>query len=176
MANLVSAIREGSATVQMSPEDFVYIDRDCEYFKATIRQIQLLAQRIADQSSWGLGEGNERLVSAGTIVARFRGKAMGAVDGNAVHEVMEQHYRIVEDIQEVHRIARERMMEADSSFAAEFNQLNETLPERPPEARSPEQALAALSSMPGLGPIFATVPTPTAPSLWPGVPMDGADK
>ncbi|MBF6139485.1 hypothetical protein IU444_01275 [Nocardia farcinica] len=133
MANLLNAVREGSATVEMKPEDFVYIDRDCEYFKAAIQKIQGIADLISAQQPWGLGEENQDLVSAGTVVNRFRQKAKGAGDDNSVWQVMEEHYRIVEDIQEVHRIARERMMQADSSFAAEFNRLNETLPQRAPE-------------------------------------------
>ncbi|MCP2298214.1 hypothetical protein APR11_004655 [Nocardia amikacinitolerans] len=135
MANLLSAAREGYVSVEMKPEQFIYIDRDCQYFKETIRQIQTIMEGVSNQEPWGLGEGNNRMVSAQTVVNRFRKKAKTADDGNAVWEIMEQHYRIVEDIQEVHRIARERMMQADSNFAAEFNRLNETLPERPPEGQ-----------------------------------------
>ncbi|WP_141691966.1 hypothetical protein [Nocardia brasiliensis] len=132
MANLLDAVRGGHATVEMTPEDFVYIDRDCEYFKRVIRRIQSLAEQIARQDSWGLGETTKNMVSGQTVVDRFRQKAKQASDGNDVYTIMEQHYKIVEDIQEVHKSARERMMQADSEFAASFTQLNETLPERPP--------------------------------------------
>ncbi|CAM4278181.1 hypothetical protein NONI108955_18575 [Nocardia ninae] len=132
MANMISAVRDGQATVEMKPEDFVYIDRDCEYFKGVIRQIQGLAEQVSRQPSWGLGEENDEMVSGRTVVERFKQKAKLAGEGNDVYSIMNQHYKIVEDLQEVHRAARERMMQADSNFASEFTHLNATLPERPP--------------------------------------------
>ncbi|MFG3614899.1 hypothetical protein [Nocardia sp. NPDC047654] len=135
MANLVTAAREGNVAVQMTAEDFVYIDRDCDYFKRTIRRIQMMMDEVSRQPSWGLGETDQKLVSGSTLVDRFKDKARGAADNNSVYAILDDHYRIVEDIQEVHRIARDRMMQADSNFAAEFERLNTTLPERPPVQR-----------------------------------------
>ncbi|MEU1994671.1 hypothetical protein ABZ511_09500 [Nocardia gamkensis] len=132
MTNVLNAAREGQLGIQMSAEDFVYIDRDCEYFKIAIRSIQRSMDFVSRQPHWGLGEGNDDLVSGKTLVDRFKEKARGAKDLNSVHQIMEDHYRIVEDIQEVHRLARDRIMQADSDFAADFNRLNATLPERPP--------------------------------------------
>ncbi|MFG1792296.1 hypothetical protein [Nocardia sp. NPDC049149] len=137
MANMISAAREGQLAVEMKAEDFVYIDRDCEHFKDSIRKIQRTMDLVAQQDHWSLGEQNTKMVSAGTMVGRFKKKARGAEDGNSVYEIMEQHFRVVEDIQEVHRVVRERMMQADSNFAAEFNHLNDTLPEKPPVPLKP---------------------------------------
>ncbi|WP_067859589.1 hypothetical protein [Nocardia shimofusensis] len=174
MANLLAAVREGGATVAMNPENFIYIDRDCEYFKGVINRITMIADAVSLQSHWGLGEGNTKMVSGRTLVDRFKGKANGSADGNSVWQIMQDHLRIVEDIQEFHRIARERMMQADSDFAAEFNRLNETLPDRGPAERTPEQALEALGRMPGvLGDLYGSAPSATTPSLWPGVPLPG---
>lgn len=132
LANLINAARDGHATVTMKPEEFVYIDRDCEFFKGAIRQIQGLAEQIARQPTWGLGENTAKMVSGKTVVDRFKEKAKQSKDSNDVYAIMDQHYKIVEDIQEAYRAVRERMMQADSEFAASFNQLNTTLPERPP--------------------------------------------
>jgi hypothetical protein len=132
MANTLSEAREGRLKVELKPEDFVYIDRDCEYFKGVIRQIQRIMDGVSRQGHWGLGEKHDPMVSARTVVDRFKKKANGADDGNSVFAIMDEHYRVVEDIQEVHRVIRERMMQADSDFAKEFNTLNETLPERLP--------------------------------------------
>ncbi|WP_228829071.1 hypothetical protein [Nocardia beijingensis] len=132
MANILSAAREGQLGMQMSAEEFIYIDRDCEYFKDAIRTIQRLMELVSQQEHWGLGEGNGEMVSAQTLVDRFKKKARGAEDRNSVHQIMEDHYRIVEDIQEVHRIARDRIIQVDSDFAADFNRLDTTLPDRPP--------------------------------------------
>jgi hypothetical protein len=132
MGNILNAAQEGQLGIQMSAEDFVYIDRDCEYFKSAIQKIQRSMDVVSGQSHWGLGEGDGDLVSAKTLVDRFKKKARGAEDLNSVYQIMEDHYRIIEDIQEVHRIARDRIMQADSDFAADFNRLNTTLPERPP--------------------------------------------
>ncbi|MEU0876503.1 hypothetical protein [Nocardia brasiliensis] len=132
MSNILTEAREGRLAIELKAEDFVYIDRDCEYFKDVIQKIQRTMDLVAKQDHWGLGEANDLMVSASTLVGRFKGKANGAKDGNNVYAVMDQHYKIVEDIQEVHRVVRERMMQADSEFAQEFTHLNETLPQRPP--------------------------------------------
>ncbi|MFI6212882.1 hypothetical protein ACIBCD_12880 [Nocardia brasiliensis] len=132
MANLISAARDGYATVTMKPEEFVYIDRDCEFFKGAIRQIQGLAEQVSRQPTWGLGENTEKMVSGRTVVDRFKEKAKESKDSNDVYAIMEQHYKIVEDIQQAYHEVRERMMQADSEFAASFTRLNETLPQRPP--------------------------------------------
>ncbi|WP_245671720.1 hypothetical protein [Nocardia amamiensis] len=132
MANILIAAQEGQLGIQMSAEDFIYIDRDCEYFKDAIRRIQRSMDAVSQQEHWGLGEGNGDMVSAQTLVDRFKKKANGAEDRNSVHQIMEEHFRIVEDIQAVHRIVRDRMMQADSRFAAEFNRQNTELAERPP--------------------------------------------
>ncbi|WP_234390777.1 hypothetical protein [Nocardia suismassiliense] len=132
MANILNEAREGRLAIELKPEDFVYIDRDCQYFKDAIQNIQRIMDGVSRQSTWGLGETNQQMVSGSTLVERFKEKANGAKDGNSVFAIMEMHYKIAEDIQEVHRVVRERMMQADSSFASEFNRLNETLPQRPP--------------------------------------------
>ncbi|MGY1979099.1 hypothetical protein [Nocardia gipuzkoensis] len=132
MANMISAAREGQLGIEMKAEDFVYIDRDCNFFKEAIRDIQTTVADIAREEKWGLGEKVEGMVSATTVVERFRMKANGATDGNSVYKILEDHYRIVEDIQETYKIVRDRMMQSDGDFAAEFNRLNTTLPERPP--------------------------------------------
>ncbi|WP_327119800.1 hypothetical protein OHB12_14545 [Nocardia sp. NBC_01730] len=132
MANMLAAAREGQLGIQMMPEDFIYIDRDCEYFKDVIQKIQRSMDVVSQQEHWGVGEGNNEMISARTIVDRFRKKARGAEDRNSVYQVMDDHYRIVEDIQAVYRTVRDRMIQADSNFAAEFNRLNTSLPERPP--------------------------------------------
>ncbi|WP_378738806.1 hypothetical protein [Nocardia brasiliensis] len=132
MANIISAAKDNQLAVEMKPEDFVYVDRDCEYFKRTILRIQRIADEISGQPYWGLGEATDKMVSGKTVVDRFKQKAKQAADSNNVYAIMEQHYKIVEDIQQVYRSARERMMQADTEFASEFTRLNETLPERPP--------------------------------------------
>lgn len=131
MGNMLNAATEGRIAVAMTPEEFINLDRDCELFKGVIRQIQGIAEAISEQDHWGLGEGNDRLTSARAMVGRYKVKAKGAPDGNGVHEIMEQHYLIVEDIQNTYRLMRDRMMQADSEWAAAFHSLNETLPERP---------------------------------------------
>ena len=132
MASLLAAATDGQTSVEMSPEEFIYSDRDCEMFKAQIVMIQRIADEIAQQDHWGLGEANDELTSARTMVGRYKVKAHGAPDGNSVYEIMAKHYAIIEDIQNTYRIMRDNMMEADSEWAAAYNSLSETLPERPP--------------------------------------------
>ncbi|MFI5537784.1 hypothetical protein ACIA5H_15470 [Nocardia sp. NPDC051900] len=132
MANMLAAAREGQLSVAMKAEDFIYIDRDCNYFKDAIRRIQVVMNEVSRHEQWGLGETTEGMVSANTLVSRFKKKANLADDRNSVSEILDDHYRIVEDIQETYKIVRDRMMQSDSDFAADFNRLNTTLPERPP--------------------------------------------
>ncbi|MFC8527540.1 hypothetical protein [Nocardia sp. NPDC057227] len=132
LSNTLSAAQDGHMSIAMSAEDFIHVERDCEHFKAAIQDIQAIADQIARQPHWGLGENNDPMISARTVVDRFKAKANEAGDGNSVYEIMEQHYKIVEDIQEVHRIVRQRMMDTDAEFAAEFQRLSTELEERPP--------------------------------------------
>jgi hypothetical protein len=129
---MLNAAREGQISVQMTPEDFIYLHRDCTHFKEQIREIQRTADAVAIWDHWGLGEANDDLISARAMVGRYKVKARGAPDGNGVWEIMEQHFKIVDDIQNVYKAIRDQMMQADSEFAAAINSLSETLPERPP--------------------------------------------
>ncbi|WP_280433982.1 hypothetical protein [Nocardia carnea] len=137
MANMLNAANGGQITVQMTPEEFIYLDRDCDQFKTVIGQIQRLADEISRTDHWGLGEANDELHSARAMVGRYKVKARGAPDGNGVYEIMAQHIQIVEDIQNVYRIMRDQMMQADSEWAAAYNSLSATLPERPPVGPTP---------------------------------------
>ncbi|MGW5730665.1 hypothetical protein [Nocardia beijingensis] len=74
----------------MDPEQFVYVDRDCEFFKAKIRDIQQMMTDIAQQQTWGLGEnyrsksGNE-LVSGTTMVKSTRRRPGGPATEPSCH-------------------------------------------------------------------------------------------
>jgi hypothetical protein len=135
LATFVNEAREGRLLVRMDPEQFVYVDRDCEFFKAKIRDIQQMMTDIAQQQTWGLGEqyrsksGNE-LVSGKTMVKRYREKARGSQ--NSVYAVMESHYRVVEDIQDLFRTIRERYSQQDADWGARYRELEATLPPRSP--------------------------------------------
>ncbi|MFR9751423.1 hypothetical protein ACL02S_10340 [Nocardia sp. 004] len=131
LANLITEAREGRLGLRVEPEDFVYIDRDCQRFMDLIQAMQSKAKEIADieNGGWGLGEDNPRLTSAQTLVGRFREKAKGS--DNSVHAVLEKHYQIVEGIQTLHREICQRYMQADSEFAARVQDLLARLPEQP---------------------------------------------
>ncbi|NKY27754.1 hypothetical protein NG2371_01843 [Nocardia gamkensis] len=139
LTNLVNDAREGRLLVRMDPEQFVYVDRDCEFFKTKIRDIQQMMTDIAQQQTWGLGEqyrsksGNE-LVSGKTMVKRYREKARGSQ--NSVYAVMESHYRVVEDIQDLFRVIRERYSQQDAEWGARYRELEATLP---PQAPAPQR-------------------------------------
>ncbi|QIS10352.1 hypothetical protein [Nocardia arthritidis] len=137
LANILKEAQDGHIAIKLSAEDFVNIDRDCEAFKDAIRNVQLKAQDIAshdvwglgEQSGWGNGEGTRQLVSSDTLVNRFRDKALN--DPNSLYQIMDQHLKIVEDIQTAHRTVRDRMVESDANFAAAFKTANEAADTRP---------------------------------------------
>ncbi|TQM28899.1 hypothetical protein [Nocardia bhagyanarayanae] len=130
IANLITDAREGRLGLRMEPEDFVYIDRDCERFKLAIRAMQHEAQAISeiDKAQWGIGADNAILTSAQTLVDRFRTKGKGS--DNSIHAILEDHFRIVEDIQTLHREIRQRYVDADADFAARVNKILARLPEQ----------------------------------------------
>ncbi|WP_225725504.1 MULTISPECIES: hypothetical protein [unclassified Nocardia] len=131
LANLVTEAKEGRLGLRIEPEDFVYIDRDCQRFMDLIQAMQRDARAISEieTGKWGLGESNSRLTSAQTLVGRFREKAKGS--DNSVHAILEQHYQVVQDLQTLHREIRDRYMAADSAFAARVKDLLSRLPQQP---------------------------------------------
>ncbi|MFR9753401.1 hypothetical protein ACL02S_20535 [Nocardia sp. 004] len=111
----------GPGAVRVDAEEFVAIERDCESFKTLIQELQGIATDIANREVWGLGENTAELTSAQTLVRRFREKALGS--DNSVHAVLEQHYRIVDDLQQLHRLIAQRYQATDAEFAARYGEL-----------------------------------------------------
>ncbi|MGW5384423.1 hypothetical protein [Nocardia sp. NPDC003963] len=126
-----------SDAVRVNAEEFVYIERDCEGFKLLIRTLQRTAEEISDRDKWDLGEKVADLISADIMVGRFRSKAMNSGDGNDVHAILEEHHRIVEDIQELHRLIAQRYIETDEAFAGRYNELMAAAPPAVPLAMPP---------------------------------------
>lgn len=122
-----------SDQVVVNADEFVYIERDCEAFKEKIRELQQLAQKIADREYWGLGEDKDGLKSAKTLVDSFRKKAGGGSGSfqTNVKDVLEEHYKIVDDIQILHRVIAQKYRDQDAAFAAEYDRLMADMPESP---------------------------------------------
>jgi hypothetical protein len=147
LGDLLTEAREGRLSVNLgagSPdavrvnaEEFVYMERDCEGFKLLIQELQRIAREIHSRERWDLGEASKDLSSAGVLVGRFRTKAQESEDGNDVHAILDQHYRIVEDIQELHRVIAQRYMETDEAFAGRYNELMAGAPPVAPLAMPP---------------------------------------
>ncbi|WP_278264183.1 hypothetical protein [Nocardia sp. AG03] len=127
--NLIAEAREGRMSVRMEPGEFVNIDRDCERFKLLIDSMRENAKAIAETEpkNWGIGAENPLLTSAATMVSWFRDKAKGANPGNDVYSILNEHYKIVEDIQTVHRLIMDRYIESDAEFASKVRSLQESL-------------------------------------------------
>ncbi|WP_062981917.1 hypothetical protein [Nocardia anaemiae] len=133
LASAIKDAQDGKLTVSFSNEvrvnadEFVYIERDCQAFKDEISQLQRIAQKISRREHWGLGETTDGMTSANTLVARFRGKAMivnpTTDSDNNVYDILQQHYEIVDNIQNLHRAIAEKYVEQDQEFAARYNEL-----------------------------------------------------
>ncbi|RBO86877.1 hypothetical protein [Nocardia puris] len=143
LANLITEAREGRLGLRIEPEDFVYIDRDCTRFLELIENMQREAEDIAniEASQWGIGADVPMLTSAQTLVSRFKEKAKGS--DNSVYAVLDEHYKIVQDIQTLHNVIKDRYIAADAEFAQRVNALLERLPEHPTPIR-------AVPSQPGV--------------------------
>ncbi|MGM7644156.1 hypothetical protein ACSVDM_04585 [Nocardia sp. JW2] len=141
LGSLIEQAKNGGLTVGFSDnivvnaEEFAYIERDCEAFKVKIRELQDAALQISNREIWGLGEDKERLTSAQTLVGRFRGKAK-IVDpardsDNNVYDILEQHYKIADDIQILHRTIAQKFRETDAEFAAAYDSKLADMPASP---------------------------------------------
>lgn len=131
LANLITEAREGRLGLRIEPEEFVYIDRDCQRFKDLIRFMQREAEAISniEAAQWGIGADNPKLTSAQVLVQRFREKGKGSE--NSVYAILENHYRIIEDIQTLHREIMQRYMQYDDDFADRVHSILARLPEQP---------------------------------------------
>ncbi|MEU8894246.1 hypothetical protein AB0C65_00170 [Nocardia sp. NPDC048505] len=123
------SMKFNSGDVSVNAEEFVYIDRDCQAMKDKIRELQRIAQSIAKRDVWGLGDRSDWLLTAPMLVGRFRSKADGAKDGNDVNAILQKHFDIIEGIQELHKQIALRYVEADTTFAARYNELMASLPQ-----------------------------------------------
>ncbi|QIS02517.1 hypothetical protein F5X71_09470 [Nocardia brasiliensis] len=72
MANILTEAREGRLAIKLKAEDFVYIDRDCDYFKDVIRNIQKKAE--------GADDGNSGSTSISAIPAGVSSDRIGHVE------------------------------------------------------------------------------------------------
>ncbi|MFB7878055.1 hypothetical protein ACFC06_22635 [Nocardia sp. NPDC056064] len=141
LAGLIEQAKSGnlsvgfSDSVTVNADEFAYIERDCEAFKTKIRELQDAARQISSRENWGLGEKTDRLNSAHILVRRFRGKAATvdpATDSdNNVWDILEQHYKIVDDLQILHRTIAQTYRDTDAAFAAEYDRLMANMPASP---------------------------------------------
>jgi len=141
LASLITEAQNGNLSVSFSQDvvvnadEFAYMIRDCKAFKEEIRSLQLLARRISSTPDWGLGEKNQRLVSAQKLVGRFRSKAMKAGlptdSDNNIFDILDDHYKIIDDLQTLHSTIAQNYCQQDQEFAAEFNKKTANLEPSP---------------------------------------------
>lgn len=154
VTGLIDQAKAGNLSIRMDLDKFVYIDRDCTYFKTHIRNIQTVIRTISQQQHWGLGEdhvakGDLDLISAKTMVARWKSKAMGAKDGNSVHAILDSHWQTIDDFQTLFRTIREQMTAHDQEQAAKYKQLEASLPQQAP---APQRLSTITQALPGAMP------------------------
>ncbi|WP_229683885.1 hypothetical protein [Nocardia camponoti] len=128
-----------SNRVRVDAEEFVAIERECEAFKTLIAELQRVAIDISEREVWGLGEAINELVSARTLVSRFREKGKGST--NSVHAILDEHYKIVDDLQILHRAIAQKYMQTDAEFSAQYSELMAAAPQpgMPGAGSTPEQ-------------------------------------
>lgn len=147
LASLIEQAKSGnlsagfSDNVTVNADEFAYIERDCEAFKTVIAELQDAARQISNRENWGLGENTDRLNSAHILVGRFRGKAAivnpSTDSDNNVHDILEQHYKIVDDLQILHRTIAQKYRDTDAAFAAEYDRLMANMPASPISTTQP---------------------------------------
>ncbi|WKG10970.1 hypothetical protein QX204_05655 [Nocardia sp. PE-7] len=105
----------GSSAVAVRPAELARIDDACAEFLGVIARIRALAVEVGDQTQWGLGEGQARLISGSALVARLR--SVAAAKENSIVAVSDAHSRAVGDIRRSFRDARDLMVIADEEWA-----------------------------------------------------------
>ncbi|MQY20442.1 hypothetical protein [Nocardia macrotermitis] len=140
LGSLITAAQNGqlsvsySTDVTVNADEFALIERDCVAMKAELRKLQVQAQSISDQSNWGLGENEDRLISAKTLVPRLRSKAAkvnSSDSDNNLFDIFQKHYRIVDDYQNLHKEIAQQYCAQDEQFAAEYRKLLANAPASP---------------------------------------------
>lgn len=141
LASLITQVQGGnlsvsfSADVVVNADEFAYIERDCEAFKSEIRKLQNITNLIIQLPNWGLGESTPGLTSANTVVSRFRSKAQKANlpydSDNNIHDILDQHYKIIDDLQTLHHAIAQQYCQKDEEFAAEYNKLKANMEKSP---------------------------------------------
>ncbi|MBY8860818.1 hypothetical protein K7711_30390 [Nocardia sp. CA2R105] len=154
LTNLINDAKSGSLSISMDLDKFVYIDRDCNTFKLQIQRIQQLMREVSRQTHWGLGEdyaakGDKDLVSAKTMVSRWKSKSEGAKDGNSAYDILDSHYKTIDDFQTLFRTIREQMTAHDQEQAAKYKQLEASLPQQAP---APQRLSTITQALPGAMP------------------------
>ncbi|MFI6040292.1 hypothetical protein ACIA8C_01585 [Nocardia sp. NPDC051321] len=121
LASLITEAKDGRLAVRMDPEGFAKLDRECTDFQETIRKIQQSMRDIGRIGTWGFGDHpGSTLTSAPTMANRFRAKASDHPGGDDFKTVLEEHWRAVEDIRQLHAAIRDRYIAQDTEFAARF--------------------------------------------------------
>ncbi|WP_194828668.1 hypothetical protein [Nocardia sp. XZ_19_231] len=105
----------GSSAVAVRPAEFARIDDACAEFLRVIARIRALAVEVGDQTQWGLGEAQARLISGSALVARLR--SVAAAKENSIAAVLDAHSRVVGDIRQSFRDARDLMVVADEEWS-----------------------------------------------------------
>lgn len=119
-SGLIEQAQVGALKLRMEPEEFARIDHECTEFQSVIRSIQTEMTFVSQIQTWGFGDhANSGLSSARVMADRFRTKARGGED--SFYDVLEEHYKIVEDIRVLHQVIRDRFMAEDEAWAARFN-------------------------------------------------------
>ncbi|MFI7003492.1 hypothetical protein [Nocardia sp. NPDC050175] len=122
LASLITQARDGAVSVRMEPEQFAKIEYECNAFKEVIRDIQKDVQQVARIGTWGFGDqSGSKLTSAPTMANRFRAKSMGHPGGDDFNTVLDEHFRAVEDIRQLHATIRDRFLAQDAEWSARFN-------------------------------------------------------
>lgn len=114
----------GNLTLAVDAAEFVRLDKVCADFEATIREIRVKTQAVADQSRWGLGDDTRGMGPGGNGLST----AMGLVDrlrhnGREACDSLDTHLKATEDIRAMLWTIRDRYAETDSHFKAELERL-----------------------------------------------------
>lgn len=105
-------MQESNVALMVRPEEFADLDRACAVLAGAARAARRIVEDTADRERWGLGESTPGLVSARTVVDRFR------QCGAEIAAALAEHDRIAGEIARALLLVRERMCAIDTETAA----------------------------------------------------------
>ncbi|WP_167475839.1 MULTISPECIES: hypothetical protein [Nocardia] len=121
-SSYIQEAKSGALSVRMDPAGFVAIDTACQNLITELIAAQTVAQQIAYNETWGLGEdAGAKFTSAAELVRMFQEKGVGGP--NNAYDTLTDYISVAQDIKSLFKTICDSYVRADAEFAAKMREL-----------------------------------------------------